>query len=79
MTHSLAPCRGCGATVLWAVTVGKKKIPLDPDPNPGGNVVVSYLKSGEVRARVLTKTLPAAPGEPLFMPHHATCPAEYLF
>lgn len=37
-------CRGCGAGVLWTVTAGGKKMPLDPKPVSGIDV-----ESGEVR------------------------------
>lgn len=31
-------CRACEATILWAVTVTGKRMPLDPRPNAEGNV-----------------------------------------
>jgi len=33
-------CRSCGATIVWAITAKGRRMPLDPDPIPGGNVTL---------------------------------------
>lgn len=68
-------CSGphCGRPILWVMTIGNARMPLDPNPHPDGNVVPVHLGPGNVRARILTgNDLPAL--EPAYMPHHRTCP-----
>lgn len=68
---------GCGRPIRWVLTVGGKRMPLDPDPAPDGNVVRTVVE-GSVRARVLTgDELPAQ--DPAWVPHHRTCPAAAQF
>lgn len=50
---SLQKCRGCHKLVRWTDTKGGKKMPLDPDPTPRGNVVIGW----DYRARVLLKSV----------------------
>jgi hypothetical protein len=65
-------CRACGAPIMWARTVvNAKLIPLDPKPNPKGNVV--FISPG--RVEVLGNRDNRLPMEDRFMPHHASCPS----
>jgi len=66
-------CRRCGAPVLLAVTAAGRLQPLNPQPDPAGNVAVYRNAAGSWRARVPNKALPALPYERIHMPHHATC------
>ncbi|HEX7277897.1 MAG TPA: hypothetical protein VF244_11025 [Acidimicrobiales bacterium] len=59
-------CRSCNAPVRWIKTVAGKAMPLDPAPNPDGNVVIE-----DGVARVVG---PEAEGE-RWMTHWATCPS----
>ena len=67
----MSACRSCGAAVRWEVTAGGRRMPLDAEPVPDGNVVVV-----DGQARVLTSagaellTLDT----PRFVSHFATCP-----
>jgi hypothetical protein len=64
------PCKYCGAPLKWVETVDGGRMPLDPEPNSGGNV---YMLDG--RARVLTTADKQEKLPPTrWMPHHATCP-----
>lgn len=63
-------CRSCGAAVRWAVTVAGKRLPLDPEPCPGGNV----LLHDNGRAEVLGPEARAAHPGVLYLPHWASCP-----
>ena len=66
-------CQSCGARMLWCLTVGGKRMPLDEHPAEGGNVLIEQ-SDGIVRGRVLTGAeLPH--GGPAYVPHHRTCPA----
>lgn len=70
-------CSPCGAEILWGLTEGLSKMPLNPDPSEDGNVVLRDV-GGFVRLHVLTGAeLPAQ--EDAYVPHHRTCKyaAEY--
>lgn len=72
----MAECRTCGRPILWVVVAAtNKRMPLNPDPDPTGNVV---RLSGDT-VRVLTHdertkrlAMPGGPG-PLYLSHFATC------
>jgi hypothetical protein len=74
---------GCGAPILWAVTVNDKAIPLDYEPNHSGNQVITGQGTYHGDAVPLVRTLTKAERAPSllddqfpvrYMPHHATCP-----
>ncbi|MGH3475337.1 MAG: hypothetical protein ACRDQD_00705 [Nocardioidaceae bacterium] len=76
-------CRACKAIVLWARTVasesgaGGKPMPLDPEPNPEGNVAVRQTGPHTYLARALKKDeTHDRTAEKLHMPHFATCPGS---
>lgn len=48
---ALQKCRSCSKLVRWVDTKGGRKMPLDPDPTPRGNVVIGW----DYRARVRLK------------------------
>jgi hypothetical protein len=68
-------CRHCRRRVIWAVTERTRPIPLDPNPNPDGNVALSEPSPGRRLARVLTSGEQPTSVECRYMPHFATCPA----
>lgn len=56
---------------------GGKPMPLDPDPNPAGNVAVRPARKGQLIARVLKKDEDHDHrAEVRAMPHAATCGAN---
>ena len=69
-------CRRCGRPVIFAVVSNKQgkphsRMPLDPKPDPGGNVAVMQDVTGTLVGRVLGKS--AALGyETVHMPHFPT-------
>lgn len=69
-----ARCRTCGQPVLVATTAAGRSQPLNPEPDPAGNVALYRDGAGTWRARVPTPDVPAHPWEKTHMPHHATCP-----
>ena len=68
-----ATCSACLAPIRWVLTLGDKRMPLNLDPSPDGNVVPVETEDGQIRARVLTGVeLPAQ--RQAWVPHHRTCP-----
>lgn len=75
----MSACRSCGAGIVWAVTTSGKRMPLDADPTPAGNVQTTVEPPHDVlRAEVLgpleVELLDPDARAGLRMPHHATCP-----
>jgi hypothetical protein len=77
MRAELEPCgtrrrfgrRGCGRMIRWVTTEKGKAMPIDPAPNPNGNVVLL----DNFTAHVLHKGEDPG-GRDRYMPHFATCP-----
>lgn len=62
-----APCSTCGAPVHWGVTASGRRMPLDPGPDEGGDLV---LEDGRFVAFE-----PLLHGDvPRYVSHFATCP-----
>lgn len=73
MAGSLPTCRSCGASITWGLTAAGKRMPLDAEPAPTGNVFLGY----DGNARVLNKeALEEArlTDAPLYLSHHVSCP-----
>jgi hypothetical protein len=71
---------GCNAIIMFAITTNGKRMPLNAEADPEGNVAVSTDEHGGLTARVLVRhdpEIPVAPGrgETIYMPHYATCKA----
>lgn len=71
-------CKRCGQRVNWAITRKGKRMPVDPQPDPEGNLAVHRDGKGEFRARVLVDGEEPAGYERRCMPHFATCPPPGL-
>lgn len=66
-------CRSCGAPIEWAQTEkGGKKMPLDFDPKPGGNVVVIGHQAGDYGMTPVARYVKNGEGDRTS--HFATCP-----
>jgi len=63
-------CSSCDAPIIWAVTDAGKRMPLDAEPAPDGNVVLTRV-GGQARAR---KGSEFGPNMPRHKSHFATCP-----
>lgn len=72
----MSVCRSCGARVRWVRTYRGRRIPLDFEPNPRGNVVLVGGGDTPPIATVFRECQREnVPDDvPVFMPHHATCP-----
>lgn len=84
MSNYRRRCRGqtCRAEIALLPTEAGKRLPIDVDPHPDGNVAVTRDLLGEPVAVVLGATAAArwrAEGRSLYMPHHATCPDVEAF
>jgi hypothetical protein len=64
-------CRSCGAWIWWLVTAAGKRMPVNPTPDPAGNLAVNgpgdlrVLRAGEE---------PPESGWSRHTSHFATCP-----
>lgn len=68
----MSTCKSCGASIVWALSTGGKRIPIDVEPSRDGNVRLTFDDgaSTERIARVVQKgSLPD-----LHTSHFATCP-----
>jgi hypothetical protein len=69
-------CRTCGMPIRWVITAASgKRMPLDPDPVPDGNVWIESMNQGTpvvgvglTRADV-PRSVPFA-----YVSHFVTCP-----
>lgn len=69
-----SPCRSCSRQVIWATTLAGKKMPVDPDPDPAGTVILS-LRGNVVMARMRKAGEALALGERSRVSHFKTCPS----
>jgi hypothetical protein len=79
------PCGSCAAKNVRALIIfvpvannaGHKlrPMPLNAEPDPGGNVAVLKTGTGALRGRVLTKNQKPVPPDVVYCPHFATCVA----
>lgn len=76
-----ARCRSgrCGAPIVWAVTRTGKRLPVDADPHPGGNVTLTVGPDGTVTADVLGPLERTVADGPLHHAHFTTCVAADEF
>lgn len=73
----LSACKSCAAPIVFARLDTGRLIPLNPLPNPAGNVAVFRAAAGRnLTAYVLSKTHPLEAGFVRAMPHAATCEAK---
>lgn len=69
-----SPCPDCGAPVLLTITAKGRRLHVDPEPNPRGNMACYTDHTGTVRSRGLTRERPHLEhAEWQAMPHPATC------
>jgi hypothetical protein len=65
----MSQCRSCSAEIRWVFTAMGGRIPLDAEPVADGNIVLRGHTAHVIKADTVVP-----PGEPRYMPHHATCP-----
>jgi hypothetical protein len=74
-----ATCGSCGAPIRWAVTVNGKRMPVDDQPVPDGNLVLSDPTPGAYAPTAAHYVQPDqltlfGDEPPRFTSHFATCP-----
>lgn len=65
-------CRSCRESVIWCLTEQGKRMPVDVEPVPHGNLTLSDARPTPV-ATVVSKS-GREPGRRLYISHFATCP-----
>ncbi len=71
----MSTCRSCRARVLWVVTDGGKRMPVDADPVPDGTLVIADRGADDTPH--VTSVAPDAlliDDPPRYRSHFATCP-----
>lgn len=69
----MTACGSCGAEVIWAFTTSGKRMPVDAEPSPDGNVtLIPPLIPGETPTAVVSSD--RDPAQVRHMSHFATCP-----
>lgn len=59
-------CKGCGRPMRWYETTGGRWVPLDPDPDPAGNIRIDVVRN-------LVYTVAPGSHKPLYRDHRDTC------
>lgn len=76
-------CGSCNAPIFWGITAAGRRMPIDLDPNPDGNVhIISFADDGtphvEIRSGASLLDEPAVANSGPYMPHFAGCPNAAL-
>ena len=70
----MSRCKACAAEIMWVRTENGKRIPLDVDPVPGGNISLSDDgRTAIVHGQAILDTTP------LYASHFSTCPDAGVF
>lgn len=70
----MAKCRSCNARVEWAITENGKTMPIDPAPDPKGNLIkTGTMIQGKPEVHVINSRDERMPDERRFVSHFATC------
>lgn len=68
-------CRSCHAEIRWEKTPAGKRMPLDQDPHPDGNVRLGLIGGEKVALVLAGAELAAAQiAGPMYRTHFQTCP-----
>jgi hypothetical protein len=65
-------CQSCAARIVWTVTERGKRMPVDAEPHPAGNITLIPLPDGGVTAHVLQK-FESAGSAARYRSHFVTC------
>ena len=70
----LSECRTCQAPIRFVKLASGKAMPVNPQPNPEGNVA-ARLVGGGLHGHVISRDHPAPKVGHRFVAHYATCEA----
>jgi hypothetical protein len=71
----VSTCRHCGAPVRWVTTAKRgKPMPLDPEPNPEGNVILRSTDGAAVVLDIPDRDYAVELDETVWRAHFASCP-----
>jgi hypothetical protein len=78
----MSVCKSCGTDIVWAVSERGRRMPVDAERRPDGNIVLSHRRVGEPpvalvqSAESIERLRQQAPAHEvaLFVSHFATCP-----
>jgi hypothetical protein len=66
--------------MIWATNQAGRAQPFDAEPSPKGTSTLTTGSDGVIRARLVpAEQRRGLFSEPLYMPHHATCPDAERF
>lgn len=74
----MSSCRDCHQAIMFVrMEDGGKALPIDPFPDPDGNVLARFVTPpGGLLGHVAHAGEPVPEGWRIYMPHFASCPAR---
>ncbi len=66
-------CSGCGADIVWGITKSGARMPVDPEPVNGGNLVKTHADP------LMVKVVRPEPDVMRYVSHYVTCPYAARF
>jgi len=70
-----AECRSCRMPIRWVVTQNGKRMPLDPVPDPEGNVWIEGMENGVPKVQVALTAADVPANVPIrYVSHFVSCP-----
>ncbi|HSB54390.1 MAG TPA: hypothetical protein VLD58_08540 [Gemmatimonadales bacterium] len=77
----VAQCRSCDAPIIWTLTIGGSRQPVDAKPSPKVGNLLLVKRNDDTPLSLSISRLDEAQraaakrnGVALYMPHHGTCP-----
>ena len=70
----MSNCNSCGAPIRWAETTNGRRMPVNAEPDPDGNVVLLYPSPGAALAMIVDPGQTTLDDAPRYLSHFATCP-----
>lgn len=71
---SLETCRTCSASIVWCTTESGKSMPVNFEPERGGNLAVDYRSDGRAPLARVVQPAHAFGRQDLHKSHFVTCP-----
>lgn len=65
-------CRSCHAEIVWAITTGGRRIPIDPGSVGNGNIALELIDG--VLIATFSSAAPASAPSLLYVSHFVSCP-----